>query len=289
MKFSKLRAGSRLSVFELTERYHGKVREGVADDGIRYEDRSEHLIFQLVFEEKSQAEDFIIFVDKIPQNYRKRKLSETAIVPAELEVELEPIQKISGDLNLVLLRTRDYQRVAGESDESPETSMFSRSQFSLVELTDEVRLRLVEQETFFFWKKPEKCHLISQSKYPEDKKNPNNIIFMRRDLHEYFDAINSTEGIPMFSLEYVAHNPTSIQGIVDGKPCPVYETTVNAVFKNEEAMSVISQSFKPHTVVSNTKIQFVLSFPSPELFKQYAADNAEIKMSQWRSYDGVEG
>jgi hypothetical protein len=77
IKFSKLRSGCRLSVFELTERCHGKLREGVADDGIRYQDRSEHLIFQLVLKEESQAEDFIISVDKIPQNYRKRKLSET--------------------------------------------------------------------------------------------------------------------------------------------------------------------------------------------------------------------
>lgn len=290
MKFSKLRSGCRLSVFQLSEKCHGKIREGVADDGIRYQDRSEHLIFQLVFEEKSQAEDFIISVRKIPQNYRKRKISETTSnVPPELEVELEPIRKITNDLNLLLITTEDYQRVAGESDESPEVSMFSRSQFSVAELNDEIRLRLLEQESFLYCKKPEKCHLISQSRYKDDKNNPNNIIFMRRDLHEYFDGLNSTEGIPMFYLEYVSHDPTPTQGVVDNKPCPVYETTVKAVFKNEEAMSIISTSFRSHTVISNTEIQFVLYFPSPEEFKDYAKQNAEIKISQWKSYDGVEG
>lgn len=290
LKFSKLRSGCRFSVFQLSENCHGKIREGVSNDGIRYQDRSDHLIFQLVFKEEYQVEEFMTSVRKIPQNYRKRKLSESSnVVPAELEVELEPIQKITNDLNLVLLTTEDYQRVAGESNESPEISMFSRSQFSGVELSDEVRLRLLERESFLYCKKPEKCHLISQSKYKDDKYNPNNIIFMRRDLHEYFDGINSTEGIPLFYLEYVSHDSTPLQGIVDGKPCPVYETTVKAVFKSEEAMSVISSSFKSHTVTSNTEIQFVLSFPSPLEFKIFAEKNAEIKISQWKSYDGVEG
>ena len=286
IKFSKLRSGCRLSVFELSERCHGKVREGVADDGIRCQDRSPHLIFQLAFEEKVQAEDFIISVEKIPP--RKKKLSETSTVAPELEVELEPMQTVTNDFNLVLLTVRAYERATGESDESPEVTMCSSSQFSLVDLTDEVRLRLVERESIFFMKKPEKCHLISQSKYKDDDKdNPNNILFMRRDLHEYFDAINSTEGIPLFYLEYVAHDPTPIQGIVNQKPCSVYATTVNAVFKNEEVLNVISYSFKSHTVISNTRIQFVLFFPSPEEFKQFASANAEIKISLWKSYDGV--
>jgi hypothetical protein len=289
MKFSKLRSGCHLSVFELTEKCHGKVREGVVDDGIRYQDRSEHLTFQLVFKEESQAEDFIIFVVKIPQNYRKRKLSETANVPPDLEVELEPIQKVTNDLNLVLVTTEDYQRVAGEYDESPEISTFSGSQFSTVEMSPEVQFRLIDQENSFamFRKRPEKCHLISQSKYKDDKYNPNNIIFMSSLLHEYFDGINSSVWIPTFYLDYVAHDPTPIQGVVEEKPCPVYETTVKAVFHDEEARSVLSSSFKSHTVISNTEIQFVLYFPAPKDFETFAKLNAEIKISQWKAYDGL--
>lgn len=289
VKFSKLISGSRLSVFQLSENYHGKIREGVDDDGIRYQDRSEHLIFQLVFKEESQAEDFFISVRKIPQNYRKikRKFIETLNVPPELEVELEPIRKIANDKTLVLLTTEDHQRVIGESDEYSEVSIFSTSQFSVVDLSDETRLRLLEQESFLYLKKPEKCHLISQTRYKDDKYNPNNIIFMGCDLHEYFNGINSTEGIPLFYIEYVSHDPTPIQGIVNEKPCPVYETTVKAVFKNEEAMSIISRSFKSHTVISNAEIQFVLYFPSPEDFQTFAQLNAEIKINQWKSYDGV--
>lgn len=282
IKFSRRRSGCRLSVYELTEKCHGKVREGVVDDGIHYQDRSEHLIFQLVFEEKVQAEDFFISVRKIPQNYRKRKLSETA----QLEVELEPIQKVMDDRNLLLVTTEDYQREAGESDESPEVSLFSSSQFSTVELSPEVQFRLIDRENAItmFRLRPEKCHLISKSMYKDDKYNPNNIIFMSCTLHQHF--ISSTEWIPTFYIDYVTHDPTPIQGIVTERPYPVYETTVRAVFHDEEAMSVLSSSFKSHTVISHTEIQFFLYFPSPEEFKTFAAMNAESKISQWKAYEG---
>jgi hypothetical protein len=110
---------------------------------------------------------------------------------------------------------------------------------------------------------------------------------MSSTLHEQFDGINSSERIPMFYIEYVAHDPIPIQGIVQEKPCSVYETTIKAVFKDEEAMTVLSYSFRPHTIISETEIQFVLHFPSPEEFKIFAQSNAEIKISQWKSYDGL--
>ena len=75
-----------------------------------------------------------------------------------------------------------------------------------------LQLRLIEREdsTSLYKQKPEKCHLMSQKKYRDEKYNPNNVVFMSRNLHQQFDAIDSSEGIPMFYLEYVKHDASPV-------------------------------------------------------------------------------
>ena len=274
------------------------MREGIPDDGISYIGRSPHLSFQLVFEDKLKAEEFESKVSRIPENYRKRKSNPDSEFASNLQAELQSIIKISADAKLVRVKEEHYSKLEGDADGSPEYNEFLTSITSAVEINAETRLRLIEREDSIslFRQKPEKCHLISQTKFKEDKKNPNNIVFMSRNLHQQFDAIDSSEGIPMFYLEYVNHNPMPMNGIINGRPHPVYETTVNAVFKDEEAMQTLSAFFKLHTVLSdNRTIQFVLCFPSPaelegssELgFREYAKLNAESTIAKWRSYDGL--
>lgn len=288
IKFAKIRAGCRYSVFDLAEQCHGKVREGNPHDGISYVDRSPHLSFQLTFVEEYQAEDFESKVARIPENYRKRKPTSSEVAP-DIEVELRSIQRIVTDAQLVRVKVDQYEKIEGDTDGSPEFDIFSDSLTSAVELSDETKLRLIEREdsTALFRLKPEKCHLISQRRYKDDSKNPNNIVFMSRNLHQQFDAINSSEGIPMFYLVYVSHHSASIQGVVNNRPCPVYETTVNVVFKDEEAMNVLSVSLKRHTILSNNQVQIVLYFPNPEEFKIFANARAEETIARWKSYDGM--
>jgi hypothetical protein len=162
-------------------------------------------------------------------------------------------------------------------------------------MTTETKLRLVESEDSrpLFREKPEICHLMSQAKYPAYAKNQNNIVFMSRNLHQKFDGIGSSEGIPQFYLEYVSHDPTPIQGVVSGQPSQVYPTLVIAVFKDELAMNVLSGDFKMHTVISSTKIQFMLHFSLPVGgetvfgFREFAQSKADETIQKWKSYDGV--
>jgi hypothetical protein len=109
---------------------------------------------------------------------------------------------------------------------------------------------------------------------------------MSRNLHQQFDALSSTEGIPMFYLTYVAYSSDSTQGVVDGKATVVYETTVNAVFKDEEARRMLGVFFKSHNILSATEIQFVLHFPAPLEFEGFARLNADATITKWASYDG---
>mmetsp|Transcript_9047 Transcript_9047/g.12527 ORF Transcript_9047/g.12527 Transcript_9047/m.12527 type:complete len:339 (-) Transcript_9047:188-1204(-) len=294
IRFGKMQSGCRYSLYQLAEESHGKVRNGLTSDGIYYDAGSPHLKFQLLFSGEHQAEDFESRVYNIPGNYRKKANAES---DTDISVELGAIMRIliSPDIKLVRVMAVQYEKLEDGENASPDFDVFSNSNTSVVEITAETKLRLVEKEDSksLFRQKPEKCHFISQSKYKEDKYNPNNIIFMSRNLHQQFDAIDSSEGIPMFYLEYVSHDPTPIQGLVNGLPYPVYPTQVNAVFKDEVAKSVLSVDFKKHTVISSTVIQFILHFPSPVGdgtalgFREYAQRNAFATILKWRSYDGV--
>ena len=73
--------------------------------------------------------------------------------------------------------------------------------------------------------------------------------------------------------------------MVKNKPCPVYETTVRVVFKDEEAKNTLSVDFRNHVVVGNSVILITLYFPQPEEFKEFAGYNAEETVAKWKSYD----
>jgi hypothetical protein len=241
-----------------------------------------------VFSDEIQAESFHSGVLRIPKSYRKRKMSDSSMVVPNIEVDVQSVQKIASDVEFQRVFLMQYQKDADDPDESPEIDEFSH--FSAVEIDEEVRLRLIEREDSksLFWQKPHKCYLISQSRYKDVCKNPNNIVFMSRNLRHQFDAINSAVGIPVFYLSYASHSPAPVPGIVNGDPCQVYETTVNVVFKDEMARSVLGQFFKSHTVISLTAIQLVLYFPAPEEFKEFADIRTEETLARWRSFDGPE-
>lgn len=291
--FSKTRPGCRSKIYQLAEESHGKIRNGFPSDGIHYITGTPHLKFQLIFSTELHAEDFESRVHHIPGNYRRKADPES---DSEIRVELEAIGRISitSDIQLVRVMARQYETIYDGDNASPEFDVFSDSNTSAVEITAETKLRLVEREDSIslYRQKPEKCHLISQKKYRDEKYNPNNIVFMSRNLHQQFDAIDSSEGIPTFYLEYVRHDASPVQGVVNNWPVPVYSTVVKAVFKDEEAKRVLSFFFKEHTVVSPTAIQFELYFPVPVGngasfgFNECAKMKADATLASWRSYDG---
>ena len=141
--------------------------------------------FQLVFAAESLAEDFESGVRRIPENYHNRKIIESPAAAADIAVELQSIQRVITDIPLVRVTIDQYQKVPGDTDGSPGFEMFSNSLTTAVDINDETRQRLVEREdsNTLFRQKPERCHIINQKMYPRDKYNPNNILFMSRNLH----------------------------------------------------------------------------------------------------------
>jgi hypothetical protein len=112
---------------------------------------------------------------------------------------------------------------------------------------------------------------------------------MSRVFHvqqHFDDLINSTENIAAFYLEYASHYTQHIDGTACGKPCPVYETIVNVVFKDEEAKCKLAPYMRDYKVLSQTTIQISLYFPNPLEFKDFACYKTAPITKRWAEYDG---
>jgi hypothetical protein len=292
IKFAKTRSGCRQRLYRIAEEKHAKTRPGVADDGISYQGITKHLAFKLVFAEEAQAEAFRTAVKKIPLEYRKRKrvdqFADSVVVP-DVDLEFQPIQRTNWQGDLVLVEEDQYQRVEGDAEPSPEYSLDVYSLASAVSVNEETRLRLLEREdSRNLWRqKPERCHIVRQADDADNKKNPNNIVYSSRFLRQQLDVIDSTEGIPQFYFRYAGHSEHHHQGLVNGKPTPVYETYLEVVFKDEEAKNELTNYFKNPTVVDQTTIRMVAYFPDPNEFDYFARIKAEETLARWASYDAI--
>lgn len=161
--------------------------------GIYYQDFNHNLFIRLLFKEESKALDFEGSVLGIPRLYRKRKPEDNTILP-DVSVCDNQVRPVLLPDQLVRVYESDYVKIANDLDQSddcdtefgPHTSVASP-----VLLSEETRLRLVDREdsTWMFGQNAEKCHFLSQSKFPNDKYDPNNIVFMSRLMHHHFDGI----------------------------------------------------------------------------------------------------
>lgn len=288
---SKLRASCRYSVYELAETHRGKVRVGEADDGINYDpNASDNLRVQLVFEEKWSAEDFESQFSRLSGRWCKRP--SLSIVVPEMSIESEGVSAVPFSGALTRVMSSNFQKVekAGDMEVSPDFDQYLwTSIVTAVEIDDEVRLRLLEREdsTALFRQKAKKCHIIDRKNkiYQYD---PNNIVFCSRNLQQQYDAINSTVGVEQFYLQYIAHDPNPCSGLVNKKQCPVYATTVQVIFIDEQAKNTLHSDFKLHTDVNTTTIQLELKFQDPLVFDFCTKERAKVTCAHWESYKGID-
>jgi hypothetical protein len=182
---SKKRKCFRAKVYKIAEKYHARIRQNTTD-GIGCND--DDLKVRLVFKSEVQCDDFQSASRKIRLDYRKRSrnLSEDDLTISD-SVRKEFVSE-SETISLKRIFYGDYQSQSDDPNRSAicdTASDFTEGSYvSAVFLNDAVRMRLVDSETspLLFDKKPEKCLLKSQSKYPEVKDDPNNIIFLSRHI-----------------------------------------------------------------------------------------------------------
>jgi hypothetical protein len=188
---------------------------------MHYVQEEKNLIIQIVFANLHQAEDFQSDVRKIPSIYRKRKPVDdfAALDITVLEQPIAAVALRAGELCQRIFET-DYEILGvGPSELCDGESVAGSSHTEVVNLSEEVKLQLLDKESSFLLYKsnPERCHLMSQSKHPEYRNNSDNILYMSRFLHSHFDAINKIDGFPTFAVEYASHNADVLTKNINGR------------------------------------------------------------------------
>lgn len=204
-----------------------------------------------MFEEKRDLEAFQLQIREVPQAYRKRK---AAVEHLDITFSEEQIQEIKVTAQLTRIYKDMYGKIEGDPDPSDECdglSVISESYVSAAEPNPLVLCQLIDhpKSNLMFGNKVEKCHLKSQSAFPDSRNNPNNILYMSRHLHEHFDGINKIEGVPSFYVQYIDHEVTPTEINNNGATVVVYETQVLVKFLTEEYYGSLGPYFKDYTVV----------------------------------------
>ena len=289
VKNSKMRKCCRFKVYKLAEKHRAKIRVGDRD-GISY--NSVDLNVKLFFKDEVGCEEFQTDMRQIPSQYRKRKPDDSR---GDISVTDSIIHRTIYAVGLQRIWSEDYANIVDDESPSAECDTVSdvpSSYVSAVELTEDVKLRLLDnpKSLQLAFHKPEKCHLKSQSHFPEDRTNPNNILFMSRVLHEGFDGINQVEGVPDFALRYHGHNNSAIATPVGGgKQVDMYEVTVRVEFLNEDVRTMLRPLFKESTDVEGLEeIELKVCVPDPGQFKGFLDHKYANTLQRWASLAGVD-
>ena len=286
---SKIRKCCRFKVYKLAEKHRAKIRVG-RSDGISYD--SINLNVTLVFGDQVACEEFQTDMRQIPSQYRRHQ-------PDHSFGDISVADSITSDLvdagDLQRIWSADYANIVGDASPSAECDTVSdvpSSFVSAVELTEEIKLRLLDNPNSLqlALHRPEKCHLKSQTHFSEDKTNPNNILFMSRLLHEGFDGINQVQGVPDFALRYHGHNSSAIKMPVGGgKQADVYEVTVRVEFQSEDIRTLLTPLFKDSMRVEGfEEIELKVYVKDPSQFKGFLHHKYAITQQRWASLAGVD-
>jgi hypothetical protein len=289
---SKLRKCCRFKVYNLAEQYRAKVRVVEGSDGIRYDGDSNNLKVTLVFEDQIGCEEFQTQMRHLPLQYRMRKPDDDS---GDISVADSVVSASIQAVELRRIWSSDYAKIDDDANPSAvcdSLSDLASSYVSAVELSEEVKLRLLDNPTSLqlTFHRPEKCHLKSQTHFPQDKSNPNNILYMSRFLHEGFDGINQVDGVPDFALRYHGHSSSAIKmHLGGGRQAEVFEVTVRVEFQSEHARTLLTPLFKKSTRVEGyEEIELKLYVKDPEQFKDFLDHKHTNTHQRWASLRGVE-
>ena len=84
-----------------------------------------------------------------------------------------------------------YAVMTDDIEPSSDYDLDDYSLTSSVSVTVETKLRLLGREGSrnFYRQKPVKCHIVRRADSVVNQKNPNNIVYMSRFLHQQLDSI----------------------------------------------------------------------------------------------------
>jgi hypothetical protein len=181
----------------------------------------------------------------------------------------------------------DY--VPTEFESPQDTQSVITIQFSTFEETsDEFKYQRIEKISIFgSMGKAESCHLMSSahcrnySSYRQYEKDPNNRLAMSRDLHGWFDHMNSD--VPLFYLKVVS---ISESVIVEGR----YRVQIAVVAFNQEAADMIfwrlieGSTQTKDALVMNTSVHVT----NPTIFQKCLEWKEKDNKKKWAEYNSMD-
>lgn len=194
---SKNVKGVRAEVYAVASKYGGFYFH-TKDQSIFYDGADLHV--KILFESAKECGQFVNELD-----------SHLRYIPLIQEVRLKDIfDKVIDVLNPRNVLQRHY--VSLEEDSEAYSVAITRYTHITARTTIDFETELVMIESphheDFYGLKCYKCHLMSQSDYPEEKDNPNNALWMSWPTHQRFDGLHTINEhlVPQFAISYVGRS-----------------------------------------------------------------------------------
>ena len=75
----------------------------------------------------------------------------------------------------------------------------------------------IEDPNTFYKLELYNCNLMSKKDFPEEERNPNNILKLSWSLHQRFDGLKTTDGRPQIAIYFVAYEGTEEVRTITGQ------------------------------------------------------------------------
>jgi len=138
------------------------------------------------------------------------------------------------------------------------TDSYSLSIFQTpnIPISLEVRHQMIENpdSDIFYDHNVEICHLHSQRKFPQYRDDPDNVLYLSRFYHEYFDGISTVpKKTPKFLVQYCSHDEKKVDLPLEEDPQTTHRirkhrTVVRVIFISVEACNRLSKYLKDGSV-----------------------------------------
>ena len=91
------------------------------------------------------------------------------------------------------------------------------------------------------------CHLMSQKLYPEERKNPNNILRLSWSLHQHFDGLKTTQGkhmVPTIAIGFVCAEKQEQVQVSPGYTEPKDRVKVSIEARHQRVLKAVASMLK---------------------------------------------
>jgi len=215
--------GTRARVFQSSQDNQAFYPPDGDTKGIYYDEKSEDLKIQLVFETREYAFQF--------QNYLA-SLGVQGVIKPSFDRDLIEMQSF---LPMKRVLASDYTPGSG----SPPCSLFeavSESEISIIDDSELQNEQSLEHPIVFQLSKAKKCHLIDKptaKNMPAIKYNESNLLACSWPFHEYMDGLCTANHIPILSVQPAPQQP---------EPA---EFKIGAYGKKRQRVDILLQYFDP--------------------------------------------